>query len=265
MAKKINNFKNGFTLIELLLVIAIISILGAIGIPIYQGYQSKFKEESAQNNLRSIKMTESEIYKNYNSYYPCPLIKTNSSDIDKEMFGGKGDLLKGEYSYEITEGCSTFKVYAYPKNSSLKCFSIDNTGILSSDCGTFTIASSGSSSISSSSSSTSTSPTKSFDTYTAPAYAMDGVNAWILVDRSGNQTSLPWVSGGTVCSYDVCGAGGAFDKMLPDGYKFVAELARDPVTGNVSSYGGSGGMKYDWSAETWTTPSGIKIKNGKVI
>ena len=94
---------------------------------------------------------------------------------------------------------------------------------------------------------------------------MDGVNAWILVDRTGNQTSLPWVSGGIVCSYDVCGKGGSFDKMLPAGYKFVAELARDPVSGNVSSYGGSGGMKYDWSSDTWTTPSGIKIKDGKVV
>jgi type II secretory pathway pseudopilin PulG len=264
MDNKMNRFKNGFTLIELLIICAIIAILSAIGIPIYQGYQSKFKEESAQNNLRSIRMTQSEIFRDTKSYYPCPSTKTNSSGIDKEMFGGKGDLLKSEYDYEITGGCSSFKVYAYPKNGSLRCYSIDNTGILSSDCGSFSIVSSSSSS-SSSSISSPTSPTKSFDTYIAPAYAMDGVNAWILVDPAGNQTSLPWVSGGIVCSYDVCGAGGSFDKMLPSGYKFVAELARDPITGNVASYGGSGGMKYDWSSDTWTTPSGIKIKDGKTI
>ena len=68
MDNKMNRFKNGFTLIELLIVSAIIAILSAIGIPIYQGYQSKFKEESAQNNLRSIRMTQSEIFRDTKSY-----------------------------------------------------------------------------------------------------------------------------------------------------------------------------------------------------
>jgi type IV pilus assembly protein PilA len=72
MDNKMNEFKNGFTLIELLIVCAIIAILSAIGIPIYQGYQSKFKEESAQNNLRSIRMTQSEFFRDTKSYYPCP-------------------------------------------------------------------------------------------------------------------------------------------------------------------------------------------------
>ncbi len=137
MDNKMNRLKNGFTLIELLIVCAIIAILSAIGIPIYQDYQSKFKEESAQNNLRLIRMAQSEIFRDTKSYYPCPSTKTNSSDIDKEMFGGKGDLLKSEYNYEITGGCSTFKVNAYPKNSSLKCFSIDqNSNLETISCGT---------------------------------------------------------------------------------------------------------------------------------
>jgi prepilin-type N-terminal cleavage/methylation domain-containing protein len=130
MDSKINRFKNGFTLIELVVVCAIIAILSAIGIPIYQAFQSKFKEESAQNNLRSIRMTQSEIFRDTNSYYPCPSTKKNSSDIDKEMFGDKGSLLKSEYDYEITGGCSTFKAYAYSTNSTLKCFSIDQNSNL---------------------------------------------------------------------------------------------------------------------------------------
>jgi prepilin-type N-terminal cleavage/methylation domain-containing protein len=40
----------GFTLIELLVVIAIIGVLAAVGIPTYQGYQSKAKYNAAKSN-----------------------------------------------------------------------------------------------------------------------------------------------------------------------------------------------------------------------
>jgi prepilin-type N-terminal cleavage/methylation domain-containing protein len=43
--------QSGFTLIELLVVIAIIGILSAIGIPAYQGYQTKAKYNSAKTNF----------------------------------------------------------------------------------------------------------------------------------------------------------------------------------------------------------------------
>jgi len=53
--------QSGFTLIELLVVIAIIGILSAIGIPAYQGYQTKAKYNSAKTNFdnaRSYVMAE---------------------------------------------------------------------------------------------------------------------------------------------------------------------------------------------------------------
>jgi len=106
---------SGFTLIELLVVIAIIGILAAVGIPWYQGYTIQAKEKQAINNLQSIKLAQTEYYKDRDNYYPCPVAETSTSEIDEVFFGGNGELAKGAYDYEITGGCSTYSVNAIPK------------------------------------------------------------------------------------------------------------------------------------------------------
>ena len=47
--------KKGFTLIELLIVIAIISILVAIGVPMYQGYLVQTQEARLEETCRAVK------------------------------------------------------------------------------------------------------------------------------------------------------------------------------------------------------------------
>jgi len=105
----------GFTLIELLVVIAIISIIGAVGVPWYQGYKIKAKEEQAVNNLQSIKLAQTEYFRDRDNFYPCPASTVTTTDIDKQFFGGNGDLLKSAYNYEIISTCSGYNVQAIPK------------------------------------------------------------------------------------------------------------------------------------------------------
>ena len=50
MLTKVKN-KLAFTLIELLIVVAILGILAAVGIPMYQGYQDSAKYNATRSNF----------------------------------------------------------------------------------------------------------------------------------------------------------------------------------------------------------------------
>ena len=56
-------------MIELLIVVAIIGIISAIGIPVITGILEGIKEKSAQSSLQSIYLAEVE-YKSINKHFP---------------------------------------------------------------------------------------------------------------------------------------------------------------------------------------------------
>lgn len=84
----------GFTIIELMVVLAIISILAVIALPVYQNYASRAKVTEAINAAGGIQTQLAEFYNN-NQYFPTG-----------EEYSGAADatLFQGAYTKKITLG-----------------------------------------------------------------------------------------------------------------------------------------------------------------
>ena len=249
------NYK-GFTLIEILIITAIIGILTAVGVPIYQDYVISSKENTAKDNLQSIAFMQGDHRRETNQYFPCPKKTLSTTQIDKQFFGGKGKLSSGDYSYKMTGGCSGFIASALISNSNAKCFKIDQNRRISSI--TCPKASTKVGNLS----------TKKFSNYKPPAIASKGNGVWTMVDSNGMQ--VKGGRGGIVCSMSVCGPGGSFYKsgsrsskhgqVDPTLYKYVFEAPRGTRAG-----GGTSGLSYNFKTGIWTK-NGIKRNtNGNYI
>ena len=252
--------KKAFTLIEILIALAIIGTLTAVGAPVIQGFITSSKESAAKENLQSIAFMQQDQFRESSQYYPCPEKILDTSQLDKQFFGGSGELSSGDYSYKMTGGCSSFDASAIITNSQAKCFKIDQDKIIS------TIACP----------KTEVKPlnNNSFSDYKTPVAASKGNGSWVMVDSKGMQ--VKGGGGGLVCSMSVCGPGGSFYKIGtgssqhgqvdPSLYKYVFEQPANPKTGNVVSRAGNGGMSYNFSTGVWTTKNGAKYDtNGNQI
>src|SRR5262249_31979693 len=71
---------NGFTLIELMVVVAIIGILAAIGIPQYRDYVTRSKLAEAYTNLSTLRTQAEQYFQDNRSYlnFPCTVTGAKS-------------------------------------------------------------------------------------------------------------------------------------------------------------------------------------------
>ncbi len=101
-------FTLGFTLLELLLVVLLLGILSAIGVPIYQDYITSANQSQAENNLRAVFLKQQEYYANNQSYYNSGAVcGDHAASINTNLFEGQHYLTDHGYSYCITQTAGT--------------------------------------------------------------------------------------------------------------------------------------------------------------
>jgi type IV pilus assembly protein PilE len=125
----------GFTLMELLIVVAIISIIAGIGVPMYNGYIQSSKESVAKNSLKSISLLQADYYSENNKYLTNGV--NSSQHINTKLFNGKKTLNEqGDYNYFIRSYSAGYRAYAYPKNrnSSLEKYCVDHNDRMTNSC-----------------------------------------------------------------------------------------------------------------------------------
>ena len=118
----------GFSLIELLVVVAIIAVLAAMGVPMYQGYLESVKEEDAKQGLASIYMMQEQYKSVSGSYYTGRNCCSTSStdDITQNLFGGKESLNRDHYWYAVQRKGSNGYVALARAQSGGDTFCLDN-------------------------------------------------------------------------------------------------------------------------------------------
>lgn len=120
----------GFSLLELLIVVGVIGILSAVGLPLYSGYIQSSKESAAQNALRSIYLMEQDFYGEYSRYCTSsssPEKCGSTQQINQYLFGGNKTLNEsGEYSFVVAPYGTGFRASAQPANPAWASLCIDN-------------------------------------------------------------------------------------------------------------------------------------------
>ena len=112
-------------MIELLIVVAIIGIISAIGIPVITGILEGIKEKSAQTSLQSIYLAEEE-YKSINKQYYIPSggCGDQTNIINANLFDGNITLENDNYRFCVSGSTTNYTATAYRQKTGGTNFTI---------------------------------------------------------------------------------------------------------------------------------------------
>lgn len=109
----------GFTLVELMIVVAIIGILSAVAIPLYDGYTKRAKRVEAEEQLMTLASIEEDYFNTYRKY--TDNVTTLKTFYGAEL-GGEGTTKNYSITVETKDSGSKYTATAYV------CFSKKGSG-----------------------------------------------------------------------------------------------------------------------------------------
>lgn len=98
--------EKGFTLIELMMAVAIIAIISAIAIPMYQGYIKRAQMTEGVQNLHALEMAQEEYFADNSTYFmgaDTATLITNSGGFWEP---GKKNEVDREFTYAVKAGAT---------------------------------------------------------------------------------------------------------------------------------------------------------------
>ncbi|MBT6530647.1 MAG: prepilin-type N-terminal cleavage/methylation domain-containing protein [Arenicellales bacterium] len=115
---------SGFTMLELLIVVIIVGVLAAVGLPMYSGYIEDGKKSAAENGLKSIFLMEKDYFREEGVYYGTGAGAKYTATINTNLFSGTKTLDEsGDYKFQIvlSNSDSEYKASAIATGQATLC------------------------------------------------------------------------------------------------------------------------------------------------